>query len=129
MGRENRFCIRRNTGPIGSPTALIEVVDILLHPVGAVTLHLVRDMAVHIQGEAGCGMAQVPLHRLDVVSGLNRDHGGMYVSDHAGVSLAGRWTWLLALDYHAMYRESNDGPARQWPLGSPAGSLPRKNQP
>lgn len=49
--------------------------DILLHPGGAGLLHLVRDVAVHVQRECGGGVAQVPLHGLDVVPGANRGHG------------------------------------------------------
>ena len=41
MGIGNRPCAPKNTGPILSSTALFQVVDVLLHPVGAVTLPLI----------------------------------------------------------------------------------------
>lgn len=46
-----------------------------LHPGGAGLLHLVGHMAVDIQGESGGGVAQVALHRFNVVPGTDRSHG------------------------------------------------------
>ena len=46
--------------------------DKTLHAVGTFTLHLVSHMAIHVQRKGRCGVAQVPLHRLDVVPGADR---------------------------------------------------------
>ena len=43
-----------------------------LHAVGTFTLHLVSHMTIYVQHKGRCGVAQVPLHRLDVVSGADR---------------------------------------------------------
>ena len=45
--------------------------DKLLHTLGGLLAHLLRDMTVYVQGEAGGGVAQVALHRFDVVAALN----------------------------------------------------------
>ena len=45
--------------------------DMSLHAICAVPLHLVGDMAVHIQGKGRRIMPQVFLHSLNVIAGLN----------------------------------------------------------
>ncbi len=47
----------------------------LLHPVRAGPFHLLRDVAVYIQGKGGGMVSQVALHRLYIVSGPERIHG------------------------------------------------------
>ena len=49
--------------------------DKTLHAVGTFALHLVSHMAVYVQRKSRCGVAQVPLHRLDVVPDSNRGNG------------------------------------------------------
>lgn len=70
--------------------ALLDFVDVLLHPVGAIPLHLVRDVAVDIQGKGRGSVAKVPLDGLHVVTGLERGHReGMplrYIYDNTGKS-------------------------------------------
>ena len=39
----------------------------LLHPLGGLLAHFFRHMTVNVQGEAGGGVAQVLLHRFDVI--------------------------------------------------------------
>ena len=46
--------------------------DKLPHSGGAFPLHFVRHIVVDIQGKGGSGVAQVPLHGLDVISGADR---------------------------------------------------------
>ena len=46
--------------------------DKLPHSGGAFPLHFVRHIVVDIQGKGGGGVAQVPLHGLDVISGADR---------------------------------------------------------
>ena len=53
----------------------LHTLDVLLHPVGTVTLHLVGHMAVHVQGERRRGVAEVALDRLNVVPAPYRGHG------------------------------------------------------
>lgn len=55
-------------------SAGLEAVNVLLHPVRALLLHLIGDVAVLIQGERRRVMAQVGLHRLDVVTGTDGRH-------------------------------------------------------
>ena len=43
----------------------------MLHAVGAFALHLVSHMAVYVQRKGRCGVAQITLHCLDVVSGAD----------------------------------------------------------
>lgn len=49
--------------------------DKTLHAVGTFALHLVGHMAVYVQRKGRCGVAQISLHRLDVVPGSNRGNG------------------------------------------------------
>ena len=53
--------------PLVFPLQLQNVLDEALHALCAGPFHLVRNMAVHIQSKGCCGMAQVSLHRLDIV--------------------------------------------------------------
>ena len=46
--------------------------DKTLHAVGTFALHLVSHMAVYVQCEGSSGVAQISLHRLDVVPGADR---------------------------------------------------------
>ena len=58
-----------------SRSASLNAVEILLHPLRALSLHLLRHMTVLVQGERRRMMAQVGLHRLDVVPGTDGRHG------------------------------------------------------
>ena len=49
--------------------------DKVLHPFSTFPLHLIGDMTVDIQCKGGGGMAQVALHRFDVVPAFYRCHG------------------------------------------------------
>ena len=49
--------------------------DKLLHPCGAGLFHLLRYMAINVQGKGCGGVAQILLHRLDIVPGLDGCHG------------------------------------------------------
>ena len=58
--------------------AIVSTGDFLnkfLHAVSGLLPHFLRYMAVHIQGKAGGGMAQIGLHCLDVIAALNGGHG------------------------------------------------------
>lgn len=46
--------------------------DKTLHAVGTFALHLVSHMAVYVQRKGRCGVAQISLHRLDIVPGADR---------------------------------------------------------
>ena len=46
--------------------------DKALHAVGTFALHLVSHMAIHVQRKGGCGVTQITLHCLDVISGADR---------------------------------------------------------
>ena len=46
--------------------------DKMLHAVSTFALHLVSHMAVCVQCEGGSGVAQISLHRLDIVAGADR---------------------------------------------------------
>ena len=46
--------------------------DKTLHAVGTFALHLVSHMAIHVQRKGGCGVTQITLHCLDVISGADR---------------------------------------------------------
>ncbi len=61
--------------PLFFPLLAANPLDEGLHPGGAGLLHLIRDMTVDIQRKGGGGVAQVALHRFDVVPGPNRGHG------------------------------------------------------
>ena len=56
-------------------SAGFETVDILLHPVRTVALHLVCDVSVNVQRERRRSMAKVALHRLDIIPCPERSHG------------------------------------------------------
>ena len=56
------------------PSGALDDVDEALHPVGALLLHLVGDVAVDVQREGRRGVAQVALHGLDVVADLQGGH-------------------------------------------------------
>ena len=55
--------------------ALLDFVDVLLHPVGACPLHRVSDMPVDIQSERCRGVAQVALYGLDIISRPDGSNG------------------------------------------------------
>ena len=55
--------------------SFLQAGDKALHPLGTGLLHLVGDVAVHIQGKGGGVVAKVFLHRLDVVTALDGDNG------------------------------------------------------
>lgn len=64
--------------------------DKTLHAAGAFALHLVGHMAIYVQCEGGSGVAQIPLHRLDVVPGADRgDCAGVTQVVETGVSPRG----------------------------------------
>ena len=56
-------------------TALFHPFNILLHPVGAVPLHLVGDMAVHVQRKRRRSVSEVALDRLNIIPGTDRGYG------------------------------------------------------
>ena len=49
--------------------------DKVLHPFSTFPLHLIGDMTVDIQCKSGGSVAQVALHRFDVVPAFYRCHG------------------------------------------------------
>ena len=49
--------------------------DKTLHAVGAFALHLVGHMAVYVQRKGRSGVAQISLHSLDVIAGLQAVYG------------------------------------------------------
>ncbi len=61
--------------PLFFPLLAANPFDEGLHPGGAGLFHLIRDMTVDIQRKGGGGVAQVALHRLDVVPGPDGGHG------------------------------------------------------
>ena len=61
--------------PLNFPLQAQNVFDIPLHPGGALLLHLICNMAVHVQGEGCRCMAQIPLNGFDIVAGTDRGHG------------------------------------------------------
>jgi len=64
------------SGLYPSPYPLVadSALDVPLHPLSAVPLHLFGYMAVHIEDKSGGGMAQVALDSLDTVPILQRQH-------------------------------------------------------
>ena len=46
--------------------------DKTLHAVGTFALHLAGHMAVYVQRKGRCGVAQITLHRLDIVASADR---------------------------------------------------------
>ncbi len=60
--------------PLPYPLAADNALDVPLHPLGAVPLHLFGHMTVYIEGKSGGGVSQVALDRLDTVSILQRQH-------------------------------------------------------
>ena len=64
--------------------------DKTLHAAGNVLLHLVGHMAIYVQCEGGSGVAQVPLHRLDIVAGADRGNG-VGVTQIVEMGAAARW--------------------------------------
>ena len=48
-------------------SAFLHTVDVLLHPVSALTLHLVSYVTVYVQGECCRSVAEIALDRLNVV--------------------------------------------------------------
>ena len=56
----------------GSPGHLT---DKLLHALGGLLAHFLGNVAVYVQGEAGRGVAQVALHRFNIVPGADGGHG------------------------------------------------------
>ena len=64
--------------------------DKTLHAVGTFALHLVSHMAIHVQRKGRCGVTQITLHRLDVVSGADRgDCVGVTQVVETGISQRG----------------------------------------
>ena len=61
--------------PLFFPLLGENVFDVLLHAGGAGLLHLVGDMAVHVQRKCSGGVAQVALHGLQIVPGTDSGHG------------------------------------------------------
>ena len=49
--------------------------QVAFHAVGAFFFHLVGDMTVYIQGEAGGGVTEIALQRLNVITGTERGNG------------------------------------------------------
>lgn len=50
------------------------VFDIPFHALGALLLHLIRDMAVNVQRESGCGKTKISWDCLNIVARANRSH-------------------------------------------------------
>ena len=46
--------------------------DKLFHVVGAALFHLLRHMSIDIQRKRRCRVSKVPLHRLDIITGMDR---------------------------------------------------------
>ena len=53
----------------------LHALDVLLHSIGAVPLHLVSHMAVNIRRERRCGVTEIALDCLDIVPASYRGHG------------------------------------------------------
>ena len=49
--------------------ALFHPLNVLLHPVGTLPLHLVGNMTVYIQRKCRRSVAEVALHRLNIIPG------------------------------------------------------------
>ncbi len=60
--------------PLFFPLLAANPLDEGLHPGGAGLFHLICDVAVDVQRKGGGGVAQVALHRFDVVPGPDRGH-------------------------------------------------------
>ena len=73
IGQQIIIASQQPVSPVSA--ASLDAVDVPLHPVRALALHLVGDMAVDIQREGRRGMAEIALHRLDVVPGPDGSHG------------------------------------------------------
>ena len=64
---------------------LFNAVNVLIHTVCALALHLVGNMAVDIQRKRRCGVSQIALYRLDVIPGPDGGNGvGMPLLCHKG---------------------------------------------
>ena len=50
--------------PYVFPLQVQNIFDEVLHALRTGLFHLFRDMAVNVKGEAGRGVAEIPLHRL-----------------------------------------------------------------
>ena len=61
--------------PLIDPLQPGNALDEAFHALGAVLLHLLRYMTVNVQGESRCVVAQVFLHRFDVVPASEGGHG------------------------------------------------------
>ncbi len=74
-------CPARDSGfflwffPLCFPLLAQNVLDVTLHAAGALLFHLVSDVPVHVQGKGGGGVAEIALHRLDIVPGTDGGHG------------------------------------------------------
>ena len=53
----------------------LKPIEIVLHPVGAVLLHLLGNVPVNVERKRRRSVADVGLYRLDVVAILEREHG------------------------------------------------------
>lgn len=51
-----------------------QAVEIALHTVSAVLLHLLGNMAVDVKCESGCCMSDVGLYGFDIIAILERNH-------------------------------------------------------
>lgn len=56
------------------PSSTPDTVDKTLHSVGTVLFHLIGHVAIDIQCKCCCGVSQISLYRLDVISGLKRSN-------------------------------------------------------
>ncbi len=61
--------------PLYFPLLAGDPLDEGLHPGGASLLHMIRDVAVDIQCESGGGMAQIALHRFNVIPSPDSGNG------------------------------------------------------
>lgn len=61
--------------PLFPPLQVSDALDVGFHAGGAGLFHLVGDVAVHVQGERCRCVAQVSLHRFDIVTGADSGHG------------------------------------------------------
>lgn len=57
------------------PLCLFDAVDERLHTSGALFLHALGDVTVHIQRKGRRSVAEISLHRFHVVAVLQREHG------------------------------------------------------
>ena len=75
LGKNEKRAVHWMNQRTALPLAGFEAVNVLLHPVCALALHLACDVAVHVQREGRRGVAQVALNRLDIIPGTDSGHG------------------------------------------------------